>query len=285
MFNYIKSFFILLSLSVNIQVIGKDEVIQKKDDTDKVQSDETSSLAKAAQNPIADMISLPFQNNLSLNAAKQHRAQNILNIQPVIPFRITKDWNIVTRTILPVISQPVKNPTSHRRSGISDTQLSLFLSPADSGDFVWGVGPIIQMPTDSDRVLGTRRWAIGPTGVALIIEGPWLGGLLINNLWDFAKVGGSKSSSINQFLAQPFINYNFVSSQGTYLVSSPIITANWKVTSRDRWVLPVGMGIGQIFKIGHQPINASLHGYYNVLRPRQTSNWQIRLQIQFLFPK
>ncbi|MDP1723375.1 MAG: neuromedin U [Alphaproteobacteria bacterium] len=245
--------------------------------------EDTESLAKAAQNPIANMISLPFQNNTNFNAGADDQTQNILNIQPVIPFDMTPNWNLITRTILPVISQPGLNPGMGRKNGIGDMQVSFFLSPKDSGKLVWGIGQIFQVPTASDNALGAKKWATGPTGVALISKGPWLCGGLINNIWDFA--GNSKRERVNQMLMQPFVNYNLPSSPGTYLTSSPIITANWTAKSRDRWVIPIGLGIGQILKIGSQPINVSAATYYNIVRPKNASDWTIRVQLQFLFPK
>ncbi len=268
---------ICISVLVVVSVRAEEAAVTPDKEAD------TEALAKAAQNPIANMISLPFQNNTNFNVGPKDEIQNILNIQPVIPIKISSNLNLITRTILPVISQPGPLPGMGRKSGIGDVQLSMFFSPADSGKLIWGVGPIFQLPTASETILGSKKWCAGPTGVALISDGPWVAGALINNIWDFA--GDKDRSHVNQMLVQPFINYNFRSSPGTYLTMAPIITANWEARNRDRWVVPIGMGLGQIFKIGTQPINASLQGYYNVVTPRQGADWSVRLQIQFLFPK
>ena len=187
-------------------------------------ADDTEALAKAAQNPIAAMISLPFQNNTTLNAGPQKQTLNVLDIQPVIPIKLDDDWNLIARTILPVISQPGFVPGQERVNGIGDTQVELFVSPAKPGKLIWGLGPILQLPTNSNDALGTKKWGIGPAVVLLTSEGHWLYGVVANNVWSFA--GPGDAAPINQMLVQYFINYNF--EEGWYATTSPDITANWK---------------------------------------------------------
>jgi hypothetical protein len=181
---------------------------------------------------------------------------------------------------MPLISQPAFGPGQDSQFGLGDTQLSLFLSPAKAKEFIWGVGAITQIPTHTDNRLGSNLWGLGPTVVALRIDGPWLYGALVNNLW---SLGGSDRNRYNNFLIQPFVNYNF-GKTGTYLVSAPIATANWR---NGKWVVPLGGGMGQIFKMfGKLPVNASLQAYYNVANPEDLGpEWSIRAQVQFLFPK
>jgi hypothetical protein len=245
-------------------------------------ADEQSAeeLAKAAQNPIANMISVPFQNNTNFNVGPGNKTQNILNIQPVIPIGLGPNWNLITRTIMPVISQPPFGPGQDTQFGLGDTLFSAFLSPAKPGEFIWGVGPIVQFPTHTDDRLGSTEWGLGPTAVGLSIEGQWLFGALVNNVW---SLGGNDQKKYNNFLVQPFVNYNF-GKTGTYLVSAPIATANWRTGD---WVVPIGGGIGQIFKIfGKQPVNATVQAYYNVINPDDIGpEWSTRFQLQFLFPK
>jgi len=240
---------------------------------------DNEELAKAAQNPVANLISVPFQNNINFNVGPEGGVQNVLNIQPVIPFSLSSDWNLITRTIMPLISQPPFGPGQDTQFGLSDTQLSLFLSPAKAKEFIWGVGMITQLPTHTDSRLGSNQWGVGPSLVGLRIDGPWVYGALVNNLWSL----GSGSNSYNNFLLQPFVNYNF-GKTGTYLTSSPIATANWKT---GQWIVPLGGGIGQIFRIfGKLPINSSLQAYYNVVHPDNLGpEWQLRFQLQFMFPK
>jgi hypothetical protein len=238
-------------------------------------------LAKLAQNPVGNLISVPFQNNTNLNVGPDNRTQNILNIQPVIPISVSDEWNIITRTIVPVISQPL--PDGDRTNGIGDTVFTAFLSPAKPGAWIWGAGPVVQLPTNSNSDLGNRNWGLGASAVVLHLEkgDPWVYGVLANNIWSLSdnKQGGS----YNNGLIQPFVNYNF--DGGFYITSAPIITADWKAESSQRWTVPVGGGVGKIFHLGRLPVNTQLSAYYNVVTPDDGANWQIRAQVQFMFPK
>jgi len=238
-------------------------------------------LAKAAQNPVADMISLPFQNNTNFDFGPANKTQNILNIQPVWPFSLTEDWNLITRTIVPVTSQPGLFPGDNRETGLGDTTFTAFLSPAQPGRWIWGAGPVLLLPTATDDKLGTDKWGAGPSAVALTTNGPWLHGVLVSHIWSFA--GDIERDDVNQSLVQPFVNYNLP--DGWYLVSSPIITANWEADGEDTWTVPVGGGFGKIFRIGKQPVNAQIQGFYNVEAPDNGADWQLRMQLQLLFPK
>lgn len=143
------------------------------------------------------------------------------------------------------------------------------------------MGPILSFPSATDEVLGAEKWSAGPTAVALKIQGPWVVGALANNLWSYA--GDDDREDVNQFLFQYFINYNMP--QGWYISSAPIITANWKADSGNQWTVPVGGGVGKIFRIGKQPVNAQAQAFYNVERPDNGPDWTLRLQLLFLFPK
>jgi hypothetical protein len=242
----------------------------------------TEELAKASQNPVADMISLPFQFNTNFGYGPYDKTQEIINIQPVIPINLSPDWNLITRVIAPVISQPQLFPDDERTFGLGDLNPTFFLSPANAGKFVWGVGPTFLLPTATDEDLGTGKWGAGVAGVGLVMHGPWVYGALINNIWSFA--GDSSRADVNQMTLQPFVNYNF--KEGWYLSTAPIITANWEAEDDERWTLPVGGAFGRVFKLGKQPVNAQLGAYYNAIAPDDTGpQWQIRAQIQLLFPK
>jgi hypothetical protein len=141
------------------------------------------------------------------------------------------------------------------------------------------VGPTFTIPTATDSKLGSGKFSLGPTAVALTIQGPWVFGALINNQW---SVAGWGDKDVNQMLLQPFVNFNLP--HGWYLTSSPIMTANWKADSGDKWTVPVGGGVGKLFKLGKLPINTSLQAYYNAERPKNASDWQLRFQVQFLLP-
>jgi hypothetical protein len=242
----------------------------------------TEELAKLAQNPVGNLISVPFQYNANLNYGPDKGTRGILNIQPVVPVSIDADWNIITRTILPVIWQPSPGPGASGDDGIGDLQFSAFLSPANPGHWIWGVGAIAQAPTHSSDRLGNNNWGLGPTFVVLHLDhaSPWVYGVLVNNVW---SVGGSSDPSYNNGLIQPFLNYNFPG--GTYLTSSPVITADWKASGSARWTVPIGGGVGHIFHLGKLPVNAQIGAYYNVARPDYAANWQVRAQVQLMFPK
>jgi hypothetical protein len=244
---------------------------------------DVSDQAKEAQNPIANLISVPLQNNTNLNVGPERGTLNVLNVQPIIPVSLGQDWSVITRTIVPVISEPPLSPDGSRINGIGDTLFSAFLSPRTSRGWIWGVGPAIQVPTHSNTVLGNDNWGLGPTFVVLHLEAgsPWVYGVLVNNVW---SIKGSRfSHDYENGLAQPFVNYNL--GHGTYLVSAPIITVNWKAAGSQQWTVPLGGGVGQIVHWGKVPVNMQLSGYYNVAHPTEGPNWQVRTQIQFLFPK
>ncbi|WP_147707694.1 neuromedin U [Microvirga massiliensis] len=192
---------------------------------------DVGDLAKAAQNPIADMISLPFQNNFNFNVGPHKQLQNILNIQPVVPISLNQDWNLITRWIAPVIAQPPLTITGDREFGLGDINPSFFFSPKQpTHGIIWGVGPTFVFPTGTNKTLTQGKYSMGPTFVALTIQGPWVVGALVNNVWSFT--GKSNRPDVNQMLLQPFVNYNFPG--GWYLTSSPIITANWEGGHGDR---------------------------------------------------
>ena len=163
-------------------------------------------LAKKTQNPVSDLISVPFESNFNFGVGPNDDLQYILNVQPVMPFRLSEDWNLITRTIIPLIDQPELGPGVGDVFGLGDIQLSLFLSPAKSGALIWGIGPIFQFPTATDDALGSDKWSAGPTAAALTIRGPWVLGALVNHLWSLA--GDDDRADVNQTLIQPIVTYN-----------------------------------------------------------------------------
>jgi hypothetical protein len=245
--------------------------------------DSATDLAKKLQNPIGDLYSFPFQNNTNFNTGPHKGTQDILNVQPVIPIHINDDWNIITRTILPLIWQPSLQPAHTVPFGTGPTEISAFLSPAHpTNGWLWGAGPIVQAPTISDKSLGSNVWGGGPTGVLVYMKGPWVAGVLANNVWSFGGTPGVGGTRYNMFLTQYFVNYNF--GEGWYVTSAPIITANWLTSGDKAWTLPFGGGFGRVVKIGGKlPVNLSLSAYYNALRPQYGSTWQLRTQVTLIF--
>jgi hypothetical protein len=240
-----------------------------------------TDLAKKLQNPIGDLYSFPFQSNTNLGFGPHKGTQDILNIQPVIPIHVNDDWNIITRTILPIVWNPDLSPLPSVPLGTGPTTFSAFLSPRNpTNGWLWGAGPVVQIPTISSATVGSNLWGGGPTGVLVYINGPWVAGALANNVWSFGGTKGPGGSSYNDFLTQPFVNYNF--GDGWYMTSSPIITANWE-TPGTKWTVPIGGGAGRVIKIGKLPVNLSIAAYYNVVKPEFGSNWQLRTQVTLIF--
>ena len=256
-------------------------------------------LTKQTQNPVADLISVPLQSNFNFGAGFHHsKMMYILNIQPVIPLNLSDEWNLIARIIMPINNQPNLSPSfggqvpSTTGTGFGDFNPTFFLSPAKPGELIWGFGPTFTLPTATDRNLGAGKWSMGPAAVALKMHGPWVYGALINNQW---SVGGWGDKAVNAMLLQWFIYHNLPNAW--YLIAAPIVTANWKAEkAADVWTVPVGGGFGKLFRLGQLvpleahpiaklPINIQLAAYGNVARPEFGPKWQLRFQIQFLFPK
>jgi hypothetical protein len=254
---------------------------------------DTDALAKATQNPVASLISVPFQNNTNFAIGPYNRTQNILNVQPVIPTKLSPRWMLISRIIQPIVWQPYSTQTTGGEFGFGDMSPTFFLSPAKPGKLIWGVGPAWAFPTATNKVLGQGKVSVGPSVVVLLQPGHWTLGALTNNVWSFAGSGGRPD--VNQFLLQYFITYNL--KKGWNVSSSPILTANWNnaapldaanggdTTSGGRWTIPFGGGVGRITRLGPQPVNMAVNFYGNVVHPSGASSWGLRLQIALLYPQ
>jgi len=252
-----------------------------------------AEIAKASQNPLTAMYSLPIQNNTYFDRAGDGKVKNVANFQPVLPFDLNDDWTIVTRTIMPITSAPTYSGEGHsyeRVFGLGDTTLTAFFTPKTTGDsgWIWGVGPSFYLPTATDggSELGTEKWGAGLSGVALKMDGKWVYGALLAQMWSFAGPGQDAGEKIvNGMTIQPFVNYNM--DDGWFLTTVPIITANWDADEyHNVWTVPVGAGVGRAMKLGKIPMTAQLHGYYNVMTPDDYGEtWQMRIQVQLLFPR
>lgn len=248
-------------------------------------NDESAKLAALAQNPIAAAISVPLQYNYNMGYGPNHDTDGVIfNVQPVIPFKLGDNWNLITRTIIPVVDLPV-NAAGDKDNGIGDISLSLFASPSKkSGKWIWGAGIISTFDTASHDTLGTGKTLLGPAFIALSFDGPWVYGALLNNQWDVG--GDGDRDDVNTMLFNPFLNYNIPNAKGWYLSFSPNITANWESDSdRNKWVVPLGGGVGKVFKIGTQACNAKLSYYNNIQTPVGGADDSLQLQFAFLFPK
>jgi hypothetical protein len=242
---------------------------------------DVNKLREAAQNPVADLISVPFQDDPAFIYGPHAGTQNVLNIQPVIPIHLNDDWNLITRPITPIVYQPRLAPDLGPEFGLGNIEPELFLSPAHPAKLIWGVGPALYLPTATGKTLGVNAWGAGPAVVGLTIEEPWVIGVVANNVWAWRN-----GQQVNEMTAQYFINYNLP--DGWYLTSQPVITADWRAPAHDKWIVPFGGGGGRLFKVGKQPINAQVQAFYNAVRltagPLTGPVWSLLFQLSLLFP-
>ena len=239
-------------------------------------------LANQLSNPVAALISVPFQFNYDQNigsAKGGNRWQ--LNIQPVVPFDLNAEWNIISRTILPVVSQEDIFPGAGRQSGIGDIVQSVFFSPKapTAGGVIWGAGPVFLIPTGSNDLLTTDKWGAGPTGVVLKQQGPLTVGALANHIWSFA--GNSGRPDVSATFVQPFLTYT--TSTATTFVLNSESTYDWN--SR-QWSVPITAGVMQILRIGGQLVQVGpLVRYWAADPDRGPHGWGFRLTFTLLFPR
>ena len=225
-------------------------------------ADNEEELARASQNPVGDIISLPFEYWHYDGMANGGSADAIM-LKPVYPLRIG-NLNLINRVIIPYLGIDSNTegsdlgetdvpPTLSRESGLGNIQYQGFLTPAKPGKIIWGAGPVVELPTNTSG-LGSDKWSAGPAAVALSMPGSWVLGALVQNIWSFA--GPSGEPDVNRFTFQYFINYNI--SNGWYLTSTPIITADWERSSSDQWTVPFGGGIGKLHRFGKLPVDFKL---------------------------
>ncbi|MCZ4058339.1 hypothetical protein O3W44_03415 [Pantoea sp. LMR881] len=241
-----------------------------------------ANLAKKLSNPVSDLISVPFQYNYDENVGAGKGSRNLLNIQPVIPFSISEDANIVSRTILPVISQHDVTQSGSSQNGIGDVTQSFFYSPkkpTDSG-LIWGVGTVLLLPTGSDSLLSGRKWGAGPTAVGLKQSGPWTYGMLANHIWDYA--GDKNRPSVNVTYLQPFLTYTTASA--TTVALNLESTYDWR---EDQWSVPANLMVNQIMKIGEQTVQVGGGVRYWLEHDddRGPHGWGLRLNFTLLLPR
>jgi hypothetical protein len=249
---------------------------------------DADALARKLANPVGSVYSVPVETTFDYGA--DNGDATFINIQPVIPVTLSEDWNLINRTVVPLIDAPGTpvgkpgNPepeSGPRRFGLGDINHSMFLSPANPGKVIWGAGSILSFPTATSSQLGSEKWSAGPTAVVLTQPKPWTMGLLAGNVWSWA--GASDRGSVNQMFLQYFINYGFQG--GWYLTTTPMMTANWNASSSDRWTIPVGGGVGKVFKIGEQNMRAQLQAFHNVGKPSGGPDWSLMFTVQFVFPR
>ena len=247
-----------------------------------VHADENSALAQELANPLASLISAPIQMNFDQDIGVNDQGSRITtNIQPVIPFDISQDWNLITRTVIPIVDQSDIYPGSGSQFGLSDIVMSLFFSPKKptSGGLVWGVGPVFLLPTATDSLLGSDKWGAGPTAVALKVSGPWTYGGLANHIWSIA--GDSNSNDISTTFIQPFAAYTWPSAWTASVQSET--TYNWKT---QEWAIPVNVSVSKLVRFGKLPVSLQGGiGYWFESPDTGPKGMRYRLQVTFVLPK
>jgi hypothetical protein len=212
---------------------------QPSDDAPSLTDDHTGAteIAKKLQNPVGDLISVPFSNYTNFNVGPNKGTQDVLQIQPVIPAHLNEDWNVITCTGLPLVWSPSFQPDAS-----APTNFTAFLSPSKPmNGWIWGAGPVTQLPTISNKALGSNVWGLGPSFVVVKLAGPIVTGVLVNNAFSLGGTTRRGGTHYNTFLLEPFFNYNF--GGGWFIGAVPILTANW-TTGGEKWTLPVGAQAG-----------------------------------------
>lgn len=239
--------------------------------------DAKPSLSQQLANPIADLTSVPIQYNALFGGGRDGKAMaSVLDIQPVIPFRLNEDWNLITRTILPVTSVDGLLNGKGDVTGLGDTQMSLFLSPQEvgPGGLIWGVGAVVNLPTATDSLLGTREWGAGPSAVALVQKGSWTVGVLANQMWTF------DGNDINKSFVQPWVTYEL---QDGWSVSATSQTSyDWNTRE---WTVPLNVGVAKLVNFGKQPVQIQFGGIYMLSAPDGAPRWGLQSTVTLLFPK
>ena len=236
-------------------------------------------LAKQLANPISSLISVPFQANWDFGIGVNDASRFTLNIQPVVPVAINDDWNLIVRTILPIIDAESPAPGTADASGLGDVLQSFFLSPSEPiGGWILGAGPAFLWPTATNDLLGSEQWGAGPTGVALKQEGPWTYGALANHIWSYA--GDETRANVNGTYLQPFLAY-VTPTKTTYSLSLES-SYNW---DQEQWTVPVNFVVSQLIKLGSQPAQVFAGGRYYAEGPAGGPEWGIRTGVTLLFPK
>jgi len=267
------SFYLLAALSVSFTLINPASAAEQ---------DEAAELAKKLANPIASLISVPMQYNYDeYSRLNDDASVSTLNIQPVIPFSLNEDWNMITRTIAPFIDRNDFPSDDMNKSGLGDVVASQFFSPKSpaAGGWIWGAGPVELLPTATDDMLGGEQWGLGPTAVVLKQKGPWTVGLLGYHIWTVA--GDGDRDDVNATFLQPFLSYTTTTK--TTIGINTESTYDWE---NEQWSVPVIAQVAQLFKIGPQILQVAVGAKYWAESPDNgPEDWGLRVQLTFLFPQ
>ena len=237
--------------------------------------------AKEAQNPLANIISMPLHNNTSFGIDTSDRTSNTLNIQPIYPISLGKEWIMINRSIIPIQSTPDFSESSGTISGLGDISYTAWFAPPPKGSLTWGIGPSFILPTASKDILGSGKLSLGPSVVLVnMTEKIMLAAVIA----DWISVAGDENrADVHTFYFQ-YILTKFLPKKW-YVSTAPINTANWEAPEGERWTIPVGGGFGKMFKIGKMPLDAQTQAFYFVEKPTGGADWQLRVQLKMIFPK
>ncbi len=241
-----------------------------------------AELARKLANPIASLISVPFQNNTDVGVGEDHDGYiNILNVQPLIPIKLSEKLNLITRSIIPVVSQKNITGEGTSQTGLGDMSIITFFSPVEAKKgFVWGVGPVFLLPTATNEFLGTKNFSIGPTALALIQTHGMTIGATVRQMWSVANAEGR--IDVNTFYLQPFFTYNWKSGAGVGI--SAEVTENWVGdNSTTAYIIP---NVSGITRLGTQIIRINIGPRFQVASPdKNGAVFGIRAELAFVFPK
>jgi hypothetical protein len=242
-------------------------------------ADDASDLARKLQNPVADLVSVPLQFNYDEGFGPNDAGRVTLNIQPVVPFTLTAEWNLISRTILPILWQDSPAPGLDSDAGLGDTTQSFFFSPKQPVDgWIIGFGPALLLPTGTDPQLRSEQLALGPTGVILRQSHGWTYGGLVNHLWGVTQ--SDDHDEVNSTFVQPFLSYTWPTA--TTLGVNSEMTYDW---NSSELTLPINVQLAQLLKIEGQAVQVQLGGRYYADAPDAGPEWGVRFSITFLFPK
>jgi hypothetical protein len=233
-------------------------------------------------NPLPRRISLPFENIFQLGVGPNDELKYSLKIKSVFPLRLSDGWHLFHRPIVQITAQPSPKPGEAGAFGLGDLEYQLYLAPPASKDFIWGLGPDLWFPTATAMSLGTGKAAVGVAGAFHFELGSWTFGAIVTQHWSYA--GDPNRSAVTELTLQPHVTFHLP--RGFYLTSSPILTADWNAGSGQVWTIPVGGGGGWIFDVaGEDRFNAQFQTWYSVAHPDFAGRWQMRLTLQWLFPR
>jgi len=274
--------FLFLALAITFAGNVRAELTSEDVPPAKPSSDGAADLAQELTNPLADLITIPVQMTYDRGIGPQDDGWRLqTNIQPVYPIQLNEDWNLITRTIVPVIYQDDIFPGEGSQFGLGDITLSLFFSPREptSSGIIWGVGPVFLLPTATDDLLGTEKWGAGPTGVVLTMRGPWTLGVLANHIWSYA--GDNDRRDVSNTFIQPFVAYTWPSAWTLSVQSES--TYNWET---DDWSIPLNVAVSRMTRLGRLPVSLQAGAGYWLESPNAgPEGWRFRLQANFVLPK